>query len=66
MPKSAVDFVDGSHTKTTLMAATLPPYNKAEAPVSHYLTQRQLDPGLFTRYKKFKTLFFRDISNSFQ
>ena len=35
MPKSAVDFVDGSHSKTTLMAATLPPYNKAEAPVSH-------------------------------
>merc|ERR1712156_173807 len=31
MPKS-VDFVDGTHSKTTLMAATLPPYNKAEAP----------------------------------
>ena len=37
MPKSAVDFVDGTHSKTTLMAATLPPYNKAEAPVSHKL-----------------------------
>lgn len=30
MPKS-VDYVDGTNVKTTLMAATLPPYNKAEA-----------------------------------
>ena len=28
--------------------------------------QGQLEPGLFTRSKNFKTLFFRDISNSFQ
>ena len=30
MPKSVPDFVDGS--SKTLIAATLPPYNKAEAP----------------------------------
>lgn len=30
MPKS-VDYVDGPNAKTTLMAATLPPYNKADA-----------------------------------
>ena len=34
--------------------------------LSNGFYQRQLEPGLFTRSKNFKTPFFRDISNSFQ
>lgn len=37
MPKTAVDYVDGSTAKTTLMAATLPPYNKADAVSLQYI-----------------------------